>query len=588
MATNNDVVIANVPKGVGIDDVWSHYFAQIRALMRAGWKCLASADNGVKTVSDDPELCELGAGTVTGVSGAAAVIAAPVNGRALVTGLGGLLNTSRTYDGGDKGNYLHVTSGVAANQHYHQIEEIVDASSCWIDARRAAFTPVADAGPVSWEIIDPTEGGAPVDPITSNVVAWWLGQGPSTVKIPITSAPVVGANGITDNDQLFIVGEEVTQAVTGATGEFMGFVFDGVNGYLCIHPHARGSGGDPFGWATTNVITGNASGTTVTQVGTAVEYRQQLVIHKAANRNNGIIRVQCIDPVGETASDFAVLATDALCTATNPPGNDTAGTGGNDFPADPLAATMLSATPGGTADQWIGTIGGDTFGFGQAIAIDAIPEPGYTADGGWLCLSADLSAPTGMIGHGMFRLLDGEPGAQLCPYSWFCASTSASLSFGNTNARRFRAGSNQDGNLFSEFFNELRMTTTVLSIWFGFRARGSGLATDQYIGQQSITMRAISVSTTTSIWRLNEGVPWLVSSDPNIPQPKLSGPIFIEAHAQGASGGRMWAGRVKRMRHVNGGGLLDTHDNGSKVQLSADAGAYIYTAWDPNSVPVVS
>jgi len=583
-ATVNNVVIGNVPKGAGTDDVWPHYFAQIRALMRAGWKCLASSDGTTKTVSDDPELCELGAGTAKGVSGAAAVIAAPVNGRALVTGLAGIsiAATSAVGGTGDKGNYLRITSGVAANQHYHQIEEIVDANSVWIDARRAAFTPVADAGPVSWEIIDPTEGGAPTDPIGSATIAWWLGAGPSTIKIPITAAPVAGANAITDNDQLFIPGEEVTQATTGATGEFLGYVFDGANGYLCIHPHARGSGGDPFGWATTNVITGNASGTTATQVGTAVEYRQQLVIHKAANRDNGIIHVQCIDPVGETAEDFAVLAADAACTNLIPPAGVVGPSGGNDFPADPFAACLLGSTPGVVADVWVGTNLG-TYGLGQAVAIDAIPEPGYTADGEWFCMSPNAA---GVVGHGMFRVLDGEPGAQLCPYVWACSSTSATHSFGNPAARRFRAtGTNTVADQFNAEYQQITLNTSVEGMFFGYRARGSGLASDQYT-TLGVWEPVEYNDGTNACWRADPGTPWLVGSDPNSPQPKLSGPVHFGSVAQAS--GRTWGGRAKRLRHVIDGGLLDTHDAGSKVQLSSSPGPFIYTYWDPAIVPVLS
>ncbi len=577
-STVNNVVLPNIAKDAGADDIWSHYFALTRAMKKAGWKVLASSDGTTKVVSDDPELDQFGNGTLTGVSGSGdATISAPVNGRALVT------VTGSPFVAEDKGHFIHFTTGTAANQHHHQIEEFVDDNNVRIDARRSAFTPGAEAS-LDWEIFDTTEGGVPTDPIGSSTIAWTLMQGPSVIKIPITSAPVAGSVFLEDNDQIFFQGEEVTQTTTGATGEFMGFVFDGAGaGYLCIHPHARGSGPDPFGWETARVITGAASGTTVTQVGTAVQYVQQIVIAKAANRDNGLITVQCIDPVGETASDFATLAATATCDELIQPGRTSAGENG--YPVDPLCACLLGAT-GGFAevpDAWKGVTSADTMGNGQIVAIDAIPEPGYTADGGWVCFSSDLTVAVGLIGHGMFRTLDGEPGAMLCPYIWCLSSALASQGVGNTLARRQRASNNMDGNMFSTTFQQVSLASTTLGMWVTFRARGSGLATDQFTTIEALALRS---AITTSVWREDPGTNWLVGSSPKIPTPKITGPIWFGQHVIQAS--RTWGGRLKRLRVVIDGGLLDTHDQGTKLQLSSDPGAYIYTVWDPSIVAVSS
>jgi hypothetical protein len=186
----------------------------------------------------------------------------------------------------------------------------------------------------------------------------------------------------------------------------------------------------------------------------------------------------------------------------------------------------------------------------------------------------------------MFRLLDGEPGAQLCPYAWWCSSTGATQGVNNTAARRYRAGANVDGNMFSATFSQNTIQSVSEGTWFGFRARGGiGLAKDQYTTYAALNM-VDNTTAATSIWRQDPGVNWLVGSDPNSPQPKLSGPLHLGQLVNQSE--RVWGGRVKRLRHVVDGGLLDTHDNGTKLQLSGDAGSYIYTMWDPNVVPVAS
>ena len=68
--------------------------------------------------------------------------------------------------------------------------------------------------------------GGNADPATDSypsftaVSAWWNAQGPSTLKIPITSASV----------GTFIRGEDISQTTTGAHGELLGYIFDILGG----------------------------------------------------------------------------------------------------------------------------------------------------------------------------------------------------------------------------------------------------------------------------------------------------------------------------------------------------------------------
>jgi hypothetical protein len=181
-------------------------------------------------------------------------------------------------------------------------------------------------------------------PSFGSVSAWWCAQGPSTLKVPITSASV----------GTFMRGEDGYQASTGAHGEILGYIFDtnaastqtsiisdssllpqstiNVNsttgflssgtilvnttngaqtvtytgltatsftgciggtgimavggavtqsqGYLVISPRVDGIGADPHGWNHTGAITGSISGATVTPSSTVLEYVCEIVFWK--------------------------------------------------------------------------------------------------------------------------------------------------------------------------------------------------------------------------------------------------------------------------------------------------------------------
>jgi len=326
MATINNVILPNVAKGPGNEDWWPQIWALTRAMKKAGWKVLASSDGTTKTNSDDPALDEWGAGVTTGVSGTDGTLGATAGGRITFTAGSGTPFTSS-----DKGRFLSITGGaVAANNHYHQIEEVTSNTVVRLDARRTAFTPTdsgeTNNGSLNYEVFDPTTetvaGGL------ATVRAWLLMQGPSTIKIPIGAAPAVGGtSGVT-----FMRGENVTQATTNAEGEILGWVYDAdtTTGYLVVLPRIIGTGTDPYGWDDTYTITGDSSGSTVDQDGDALEYRQQVVFTKTTDQNQGWLFHQCIEPVGESADSFKTLAAAAGCTATIQPGG---GGTSNDFPA---------------------------------------------------------------------------------------------------------------------------------------------------------------------------------------------------------------------------------------------------------------
>src|SRR5262249_45864829 len=142
----------------------------------------------------------------------AAVVAAPARGRAVVTGLTGVVAA-------DKGRFLVITgSSVSANNHAHQIEEILSATSVSIDAR--TFAVGADGTPRTWSILDYNQD---TFPFTANATTRWiLMRGPSILKIPFTASITTGPTGFS-----FIRGENVVQSTTGAEGECLGYIDTG-------------------------------------------------------------------------------------------------------------------------------------------------------------------------------------------------------------------------------------------------------------------------------------------------------------------------------------------------------------------------
>lgn len=400
MATVNNVTIPNIAP-LTATGCFNQLWNLTRAMKKTGWKYKASGDGTSKNTSSDPaaDLWNQTPGTVgTSVaSGAAAAIQAPSRGRATVTGLSGITSAH-------KGMFLVISgSGTPANNNAHQIEEVLSATSVRIDAR--TFAVASDAGPVAWTIRNPLGDTYPAG--LSGVVAWWCAEGASVLKIPITAAPVAGPTG-----NNFLKGENVTQATTGAEGEIIGWVFASGTGYLVISPRLRGTGSGAYGWDTTNVITGDVSGATVTQVGSALEYRHQVVIWKAANTTDGTIFIGSFEPVGDSAEMFSTLSGSAGCTATIAPGG---GGAGNTFPAH--AYLQWGTNTSNSHMAWKGNSTLTAIGNAQVFCVDNLEEENYTADGTW-----NLAMSTAHVGgygshfwYSFMRMDDPEDG-DLDPY----------------------------------------------------------------------------------------------------------------------------------------------------------------------------
>lgn len=570
MSTTNHVVIPNVAP-VSSVAIFNQVWKLTRAMKKAGWKYIASGNGASKeSGTGDPELDNWGAGTVSNVGGAAAAIAAPIRGRAVVTGLSGIVST-------DKGKFLHVSgSGTGANNHYHQIEEIVSATSVKIDAR--TFAVAVDAGPLTWEIRDPLGDTYPT--ALNGVSAWWCARGPSTLKIPITAAPVVGGTGLT-----FVRGENIVQATTGAEGEIIGFVYDGVSaGYLTVAPRLRGTGTGVYGWDTGNVITGSVSGATVTQVGTALEYRHEIVIWKATTTNTGSIFHGCFESVGESSQMFSTVSTAAGCTAVVAPGG---GGTGNTFPT--FAWVQLGNGTSGSHCTWDteGTSYAATAGNAQLICCDLIEEQNYSADGSFIyALAAYQAVGGGHVGWAFQRLDDTEDG-DLDPYISFSGGTYGTL---YANART-SAGDNQSnqGRNYDMFTAQRDWHNTPGSVVFCRGWRGRGIAGDSSSNFQEFEEANLCCHSTGSsggtlpvenLYGTRLHAQSYLSGDymvTTLVSTKVKEPIWVVSVQESR---KMRKGTFRHIGMVNGGNGTDTYESKTWLQLSPKIGAYIVHPWD--------
>jgi len=456
MPTVNNVRVNNYSLGLtdstrAFESIWK----LTRALKKAGWKFKASSDGTSKVSTANPASDQWGSGTVTNAGAAAASIAAPTRGRATVTGLTGIVAT-------DKGKFLTITGATTgANNNHHQIEEILSSTSVAIDARNFAVVSDASNGALTWTIRDPL--GDAYSSFTAALdanIAWWVGQGPSILKIPITAA----------STGTFSIGENVVQTTTGATGELLGYTYYNATGWLVIAPRLRGTGSGVYGWQTGNVITGSESAATVTQAGTAIDYVYEVVFTKPAANTTIQIFVGQFDTVAESAEMFSFCATQTGATASVHPGG---GGTGNAFGAHAWVMYGTSSTPtfGSVINADVSSV--ITFNNANVICVDAIPEQNYTADGSWvLQLSGTDSglslSSTGSLLYGLQRLNNTEDG-DVCVYATAVPIGTKTL-YSNNRASAGSIPNSGQNNIYYHFgFMDASFTTgsVAFATWVG-------------------------------------------------------------------------------------------------------------------------
>lgn len=566
MATTNHVVVPNYAP-VDSSNIFNQFWKLTRALKKAGWKYVASGNGTAYDIAMDPALDKWGAGTISNVGAAAASIGAPARGRAIVTGLTGIVST-------DKGKFLSIIgSGTPANNHYHQIEEVLSATSVAIDARN--FAVVADAGPLTWDIRDPL-GEAYLSGLSGSA-AWWCARGPSIIKIPITVAPTPGGSGYT-----FIRGENIVQATSGFEGEIIGYVFDTVlsAGYLVVAPRLRGTGAGVQGITNGTpgpAFTGSTSGASVVINGTSQEFRHEIVIWKAANQTAGLIFVGFFDTVADATDAWSDPTKLATASASAPPSS---------YPN--YAWTVWgSGTAVGNAQAWRGLNSANPIGNAQLMCADAIPEQNHSADGSWILAHAAITNGVGGGYNGFaFQRCDDSEEGDVHPYVTMATSGGLTALYGNLRTSAGSQTSSGVGVCFDTYWNSYTYGTGHV-IWRGWRKRG--LAGDSS-GSQDLEMACIQARQSNNTGSPQYGVALSinyadaerVSTAPVNHPAKVREPIWIMSTQQNR---KCRKGTLRWMFLVPGGNGNDTYESKAWVQLSPSAVPMVGGPWDGVSTP---
>jgi hypothetical protein len=499
------------------------------------------------------------------VSGSATITwSAVVNGREqTITGLSGMTASSAGHQ-----IYLQGSSN-ANNNGYFNILSFVSSSSVVIINTTAGAGSNTNAG--QWTELDPFLDVYPVSFQSNNGSGCWINmQGPSTLKIPISAA----ATGT------FIRGENLTQSVSSAQGELLGYQFDPVSntGFLVVMPRVNGTGAGVRGWQTTGatVITGASSAATVpTVTSTPVEFVREMVFWKGSSTQlTGTWYYQCVDQAAESAARFSVLAGSTGCTATIAP----AGGGTNN--AFPVPGTFAARGNGGSqsATTWIWSSTGVNVGKLQCMAVNADYTTGSSADGTWtLAIGYPAQGPGSFVGVGFYRVDNNEDG-DVDPYVLFVSNNNSSYfinrtgSMSPTNTDHFSCNNNNS------------------VTWFcGFRRRGFTTG-DGFQQFNAATLAPVGTSQTNFVYNFTSDNDSIATSISTTPQ-RIRDPIWVISNqttqnVANQAFGKMRKGTIRWGFMLAGGNGGDTYDGRRWIQLSSSNGSWVMGPWDGLTSPL--
>lgn len=261
---------------------------------------------------------------------------------------------------------------------------------------------------------DPADDRWVTEPnFTTTLGYWCLLQGPSTFRIPFTTAP---GN--------FVRGETITQAVTGSTGELVSWVWDGTSLGYAVVMTMTGT------FDNTHVITGNWSQATFTPNGTIAEFVRQLVMWGCADAalgGSGHVYYQCVDNVAEATEMFSYPDRLAAATKTICPGG-ASGTGANGFPGNTTGTTgngtFVPLGLGGanavttSASAFYGASSIVLLGKVQILVANATPAAGISPDGSFVLAFGTPSQGAGQFVGWAFQRLDATEPGDVEIYQW--------------------------------------------------------------------------------------------------------------------------------------------------------------------------
>ncbi len=518
------------------DHGFSVMWSLSRALKKAGWKYLKSSDGSAAVESTgNPALDKWGAGTTVS-SGAASTLASKTLDDVTVTGLTGMTTAH-------VGNYITFTgAATGANNTTVQIVEYVSATSMVVRSP-SGVAGDANNGSISWTMKDPILDTYPT--ALNSTFAWWLAQGPTTVKLSIGAQP----------SGTFQRGEKVTQATSGAIGEVLGVVWYTVStSSIIILPRVGTFDG-------TNVITGTVSGATVTPTGTVATFVEELVIARSsANDRTGWVFCQRVDSATESAQQFSGKTP----TITSAPGNSTAA---NSFPT---TAYTCRGIPNSTASEFLNNVSGSSYFTTAAryhvVAANAIGTANVSPDGtfwGLACLPGNNSYSLSALAH--FRMDDTEDG-DVDPFVWMGANNSPSRASAATVNSAYLSLNDTTNGVFG----------TASGNFWGWRKRGYGGTGDAFL---TLNTAYLYYTQTGCLLVRNNGEPERIASHTDLVQ--VREPIWA---VNATIGTKVRKGTFRWMYAVPQGGVMALWESKTWLQVSyangATYAAQVIGPWD--------
>ncbi|HSY75584.1 MAG TPA: hypothetical protein VK890_01930 [Bacteroidia bacterium] len=402
--------------------------------------------------------------------------------------------------------------------------------------------------------------------LSDTSAGWWVASGPKTVKIPLNANPT----------GTLLRGEIVTQAVTGATGELFGYVWDTVSssGWAIIGPQTG-----TFNNTTANTITGALSLATFAPTGTIVTFNREIMIGKPASDTvDGTIYYVCANAATESTSLFSSIASSASgCTTTVWPGG---GGTGNSLPSIAIAIRGAGGNITGS-DTWVGLASGlGTGTHAQIGCSNATASSGITADGSFY-IASSTATPNAMTGLAFTRLDDTEPG-DADPYVWFISQANNLFSgYSATN----NTGSN--GILWS-LSNFISGTATPYDI-IGYQARG----VDGYTPNRDVsfgfggTFELDNFGNTYAIVAVSNGSIRMINT-PAITAQLVREKMLVYTGGQSSGTFKQIKGRTRWIQATSQGNCLDTFDTKTWIgiiQAKTNVPCLMIGPYDGSSTP---
>lgn len=530
-----------------------------RALKGAGWNVLSSS-NGTKntTAGYTNDQWNGGSSNISGQTGTVATITAFANNQVTLGGLTGMTATST--------NHWITLSGAAnaGNNGTFKIVRFVSATSVIIFNSAGVF-PDANSGAITWQELDPLlEVYTSVCGGSLATGAWINMQGPSTLKVPLTTAPT----------GTFLKGENVTQSTTGAQGEIIGSMFDTATttGYLVIMPRVDGTGGNPHGWDATHTITGAISGATATPSATVVEYVREVVFwNPDSTLFHQSIWFQTCDTVADSASRFSVLATSAGATGTVAPA------GGGTSNGFPTIGYVLCGTGGANTAQQFGNVAwSGNISNAQIMCADCTYDLNRSADGSFTIAAGTPSVNSGSyIGYTFTRCDDNEDG-DVDPYIWYAPSNDAQYGPSRTNGGTTYGGG---GESFAANSNSVFRNNTCK----GWRRRGMSTG-DAFQNFQCAILCTGDTGSGSYVITQNNTNPDSIATMQSTTV-YVGEPIWIVSAQLNQ---KMRKGTARWLRYIDTGSGTDTYGGKSWIQLDNSGTGAVYLAgpWDGITTPI--